>query len=321
MTLLPSTDATARVLALLPAHVRARDAESGGLIAALAEAVGGELDVLERDIDALYASWFVETCPEWVVPVPRRPRRRRGPAAGPAPGWRAGAAFVANTVAYRRRKGTVAVIEQVARDARAGRPRPSSTTDCSPRRRTSTTCSSSDPRRRRPDARRRPARWSSCPRRSRRARCDASRTPAEVRADRHRGAGATASANVGVFLFPAAGATSSAGRRRRRPRGRRRAGRVHPLRRRRSAVRRARRPRTAIEHLAAEADLPVPLRPRRLLALLRRGPAARRRLAGASLPVAVRVEGRRAGPERIRVCGLEDLAHRRGSGIRCPAGR
>ena len=116
MTLLPSTDATARVLALLPAHVRARDAESGGLIAALAEAIGGELDVLERDIDALYASWFVETCPEWVVPYLAD---LVGVADLPPdlPGVTSRRAFVANTVRYRQGKGTVAVVEQVARDA------------------------------------------------------------------------------------------------------------------------------------------------------------------------------------------------------------
>jgi hypothetical protein len=63
---------------------------------------------------------------------------------------------------------------------------------------------------------------------------------------------------------------------------------------------------SVIEHLATEADLPVPLRPRRLLALLT---AAREGGTGEGLPLAVRVAG--AGdlpPERLRVCGLEDLA-------------
>ena len=57
-----------RVLDLLPVHVRARDEQAGGLLRALVEAVAAELDVLESDIDELYASWFVETCPEWVLP-------------------------------------------------------------------------------------------------------------------------------------------------------------------------------------------------------------------------------------------------------------
>ena len=61
-------DATERVLALLPVHVRNRDDASGGLLRALIEAVAAELAVLEADLDELYASWFAETCPEWVVP-------------------------------------------------------------------------------------------------------------------------------------------------------------------------------------------------------------------------------------------------------------
>ena len=57
-------DATERVLALLPAHVRNRDDASGGLLRALIEAVAAELAVLEADLDELYASWFAE-CPTW----------------------------------------------------------------------------------------------------------------------------------------------------------------------------------------------------------------------------------------------------------------
>ena len=58
-------------------------------------------------------------------------------------------------------------------------------------------------------------------------------------------------------------------------------------------------------------DLPLPLRPRRLLALLT---AARARATAATdtaddaLPVGVRVDGGDLDPKRIRVCGLEDLA-------------
>ena len=99
----------------MPAHVRRRDSATGSLLAALADAVGSELEVLERDLATLYDSWFVETCPEWVLPyladlvgVTDLP---------PAlPGVVSRRAFVANTVAYRRRKGTPAVLEQVARD-------------------------------------------------------------------------------------------------------------------------------------------------------------------------------------------------------------
>ena len=59
----------------------------------------------------------------------------------------------------------------------------------------------------------------------------------------------------------------------------------------------------AIESLATEPDLPVPLRPRRLLALLRRAATA------AELPLGVRigVTGEDLPPERIRVCRLDDV--------------
>jgi hypothetical protein len=64
----------------------------------------------------------------------------------------------------------------------------------------------------------------------------------------------------------------------------------------------------AIERLATEPDLPLPLRPRRLLALLQ---AARRgELDATALPVGIRLETGETdlGPDRIRVCRLETLA-------------
>ena len=110
-------DPAERVLALLPAHVRNRDDASGGLLRALIEAVAAELAVLEADLDELYASWFAETCPEWVVPYLAD---LLGVASLPPDVTSAGVSrrdFVAITVAYRRRKGTPAAAEQVARDA------------------------------------------------------------------------------------------------------------------------------------------------------------------------------------------------------------
>jgi photosystem II stability/assembly factor-like uncharacterized protein len=73
-----------------------------------------ELALLEADTDRLYDNWFIETCEDWVVPYigdlldaqrlysrsPRRGQERR--------------AFVANTLAYRRHKGTATVLEQLA---------------------------------------------------------------------------------------------------------------------------------------------------------------------------------------------------------------
>lgn len=117
-----------RVLALVPAYARHRDDETGGLLRALAEAVAAELAVLENDVAELYDSWFAETCPEWVLPyladllgVVELPPDLGTELGIPPLGGAGGAgvsrrAFVAGTVAYRRRKGTPAAIERVARD-------------------------------------------------------------------------------------------------------------------------------------------------------------------------------------------------------------
>jgi hypothetical protein len=105
---------------LLPAIYRIRDEAAGQPLQALLAVLESELDVLETDIGDLYDNWFIETCAEWVVPYigdlldvqelyvenarlatfGRQERR----------------AFVANTLAYRRRKGTAPVLEQLTRD-------------------------------------------------------------------------------------------------------------------------------------------------------------------------------------------------------------
>ena len=101
---------------LLPAVYRQRDAEQGEPLRALIETIAGQVAVLEEDLAQLYDDQFIETCAEWVVPYIGDLVGARGLFAWP------GAAFsnraqVANTLAYRRRKGTAAVIEQLAHDA------------------------------------------------------------------------------------------------------------------------------------------------------------------------------------------------------------
>ncbi|MDP9342040.1 MAG: hypothetical protein M3Q23_08060 [Actinomycetota bacterium] len=104
-----------RLYGLLPAVHRVRDADQGYPLRALLAVVEEQLDVLEGDVEALYENWFVETCQEWVLPYVGDLLRIRGiePSTSGAFSQRA---RVANTVAYRRRKGTAAVLEQVARD-------------------------------------------------------------------------------------------------------------------------------------------------------------------------------------------------------------
>jgi hypothetical protein len=100
---------------LLPAIYRIRDAEQGEPLKALLSVMARQVNVLEEDIDQLYENMFIETCEEWLVPyigdlLAVRPLQSAGA------GVFSLRAYVANTLAYRRRKGTVAVLEELARD-------------------------------------------------------------------------------------------------------------------------------------------------------------------------------------------------------------
>ena len=104
-----------RLFDLLPTLHRVRDAERDGALEAFLSMLDEELEILRDDIDGLYDNWFIETCDDWVVPY-------IGDLLG-VQGLRAieGArisqrGLVANTIAYRRRKGTAAVMEDLARD-------------------------------------------------------------------------------------------------------------------------------------------------------------------------------------------------------------
>jgi hypothetical protein len=104
-----------RLYHLLPAVHRLRDDEQGEPLRALLAIIEGELERVEGDIAGLYDNWFIETCDEWVVPylgdlLGVRPIRSVSSAGVSA------RAYVANTIAYRRRKGTAVVLEQLARD-------------------------------------------------------------------------------------------------------------------------------------------------------------------------------------------------------------
>jgi hypothetical protein len=100
---------------LLPAASRARDAALGDPLRALLGVIETEFRTLQDDVDRLYDNWFVETCDEWVVPY-------IGDLLGVRPllpigdGVFTQRASVANTIGYRRRKGTAAMLEQLARD-------------------------------------------------------------------------------------------------------------------------------------------------------------------------------------------------------------
>jgi hypothetical protein len=109
---------------LLPAVYRLRDAEKAqaGVLQDLLKVLGDQGDVVEADIDQLYDNWFIETCDEWVASyigdlLGVRPLHPVGP------GTASPRALVANTIAYRRRKGTAAVLEQLTSDVTGWRAR------------------------------------------------------------------------------------------------------------------------------------------------------------------------------------------------------
>src|SRR4029453_7307117 len=100
---------------LLPALYRQRDEERGGPLRQLLEVLTDELAVVGDGVDQLYDDLFVETAAPWVLPYLAELIGLRGLPAGSGTGL-SSRAEVANTIAYRRRKGTAAVLEQVARD-------------------------------------------------------------------------------------------------------------------------------------------------------------------------------------------------------------
>lgn len=108
---------------LLPALYRLRDAQLAaqssyqmGPLQSLLSIVEEQIAIVENNIAQLYDDLFIETCEPWVVPY-----------IGDLIGYRqingiASAvddprAEVASTIGFRRRKGTVPVLEQLARDA------------------------------------------------------------------------------------------------------------------------------------------------------------------------------------------------------------
>ena len=104
-----------RLYHLLPTLYRQRDLAEGQPLRALLAVLESEYNQVQKDIGAIYDDWFVETCDDWVLPylaellgiedlseqgVLITGQRRR----------------IANTLGYRRRKGTTAVLEHALHD-------------------------------------------------------------------------------------------------------------------------------------------------------------------------------------------------------------
>src|SRR6202035_1727223 len=99
-----------RLYNLLPPVYRERDADQGFPLQQLLQVIEEQANVLQEDIAQLYANWFIETCQDWVVPyigelIGHKPVRRMN--ASSSAGVLVQRRDVANTIEYRRRKGTL----------------------------------------------------------------------------------------------------------------------------------------------------------------------------------------------------------------------
>lgn len=111
---------------LLPYVYRMRDHEQGEPLRAVLQVIAEQVSIVEEDIERLYDNWFIETCEEWVVPyigalVGYKPVSN-GPATLSSSDEELRAALpvlvprrdVAATVYSRRRKGTLALLEELS---------------------------------------------------------------------------------------------------------------------------------------------------------------------------------------------------------------
>ncbi len=117
-----------RLYELLPAIYRIRDTEQGEPLKALLQVVAEQVNLVEDDIQQLYDNWFIETCEDWVVPylgdlVGYEPAHEAGePSTGKTQQAQQRNRIliprreVANTIRYRRRKGSLALLELLAGD-------------------------------------------------------------------------------------------------------------------------------------------------------------------------------------------------------------
>lgn len=126
-----------RLFELLPAVYREQDADEGGALQALLRILTSQVDVVEQDVAGLWNDLFVETSRRWVIPyigdlvsndllydagriadadtAAALFTDLRGPDLRPPVAIRT-RTDVAKTIYYRRRKGTLPMLEELARD-------------------------------------------------------------------------------------------------------------------------------------------------------------------------------------------------------------
>jgi len=120
-----------RLYQLLPVIYRQRDEQYGLPLRDLLRVIAEQVDVVEEDILQLYENWFIETCQDWVVPyigdlIGYQPVHEAGEPGATAEERRRNRILiprqeVANTIQSRRRRGTLAILEEISR-ATAGWP-------------------------------------------------------------------------------------------------------------------------------------------------------------------------------------------------------
>jgi hypothetical protein len=101
---------------LLPAIYRVLDTDqldANGPLREMANRIGATTAVLRRSIDRLWENQSIETCDDWVIPYIAELVGTRLVQGLDTSGQRLD---VANTISYRRRKGTVGLVEQLAHD-------------------------------------------------------------------------------------------------------------------------------------------------------------------------------------------------------------
>ncbi|MGF6789693.1 hypothetical protein [Paraburkholderia sp. 35.1] len=106
---------TDSIYALLPVATRTQDAEAGGSLLNLLSVLAAQARLIDADLEQLYDDLFIQTCAPWVIPYIGELIGYR--AVRPIPPLNATArADVADTIGYRRRKGTLAVLDQLGFD-------------------------------------------------------------------------------------------------------------------------------------------------------------------------------------------------------------
>src|ERR1043166_9935377 len=103
-----------KLWALLPAVYRAEDTDAfdqNGPLRELVNRIGAQAAILRRSIDRMWEDQSIESCDDWVIPyIGDLLATRLVACLDP----RAQRLDVANTIYYRRRQGTVGLLEELA---------------------------------------------------------------------------------------------------------------------------------------------------------------------------------------------------------------